>query len=117
MLNIRTDQMRSLGGLMRRRFVDGEVARLRADRPEQAARADDAAIRRFVEQAIASAREIGCVGVRDVQRYIDLHFRLGPGFMDDPAHAELRALLEEAPIPPKLRLDRVDRRLRERGQG
>ena len=109
----RPDQMQALGQLMRRRFVDGEIARVRRERPERAAEVSDAGIRDFVEQAIKRAADYQLVAVSDVQRFIDLSFRLGPAFEDDPAHTPVCVLLEAREVSGQLRLDRVDRLLAE----
>jgi hypothetical protein len=111
MLHIRRDQMAFFGAQMRRRYVDEEIARVRRERPEQAARVDDAQIRAFIERAIAGAAAHGLVGVSDVQRYTDLHFRLGPDFESSEEHAAVRRLLEDRAVSGQLRLDRIDRLL------
>ena len=49
MLTIRADQMRFFGAEMRRRYIDEEIARVRRERPEQAAQVDDGRIRAFIE--------------------------------------------------------------------
>lgn len=111
MLSIRPDQMRFFAAEMRRRYVDEEVARVRRERPEQAARVANEQIRAFIEQAIARAAEHGLVGVSDVRRYTDLHFRLGPDFETREEHAPVRRLLEDRAVSGKLRLDRIDKLL------
>ena len=115
MLTIQPEQMQAFGSLMRRRFVDGEIARVRRERPEQAARVDDERIRAFVEHVIQRAAVYELVGVADVQRFIDLNFRLGPNFEDRSEHQPVCVLLEALEVSGRIRLDRVDRLLAERG--
>ncbi len=111
MLAIRPDQMLSFGRLLRQKFIDAEVMRVRRERPAQAAQASDATIRQFVEHAVERAASYQLVAVGDVQRFIDLFFRLGRSFDEDPAYHEVRRLLEAFEVSGKLRLDRVDRLL------
>lgn len=113
MLNIKPDQMQSLGRMMRERFVSEEIARVRRERPAQAARVDDARIRAFVEHAIARAAAYGLVQVSEVQRFIDLNFRLGPDFEERSDCQPVCVLLEATEVAGQLRLDRVDRLLGE----
>lgn len=115
MLTIQPDQMQAFGSLMRRRFVEGEVARVRRERPEQAARVEDDRIRQFVEHAIERAAAYQLVAVSDVQRYIDLNFRLGPNFEDRSEGQAVCVLLEALEVSGRIRLDRVDRLLEQRG--
>jgi len=111
MLTIRRDQMRFFGAEMRRRYIDEEIARVRRERPEQAAKVEDERIRAFIEHAIARAAVHGLVGVSDVRRYTDLHFRLGPDFETREEHAPVLRLLEDQRVSGKLRLDRIDKLL------
>lgn len=111
MLTIRHDQMRSFGRTLRQRFIDSEIARVRAERPEQAGKVPDELIRQFVDNAIQRAAALHLVAVGDVQRFIDLTFRLGRQFEDDPAHQAVRRLLEAFEVSGRLRLDRVDKLL------
>ena len=115
MLIIEPAQMQVFGRLMRSRFVDGEIARVRRERPGQVAKVSDETIRQFVEHAIARAAEYQLVAVSDVERYIDLNFRLGPAFEDKPEHQPVCVLLEDFEVYGQLRLDRVDKLLAERG--
>ena len=111
MLKIRDDQMQAFGRDLRRRFVESEVSRMRREQPALAAKASDAAIHQFIEYAIARAAVFELVAVGDVQRFVDLHFRLGRGFEDMPAHLPLRMVLEAVEVAGQLRLDRIDRLL------
>lgn len=108
MLTLHPKQMQAFGEQARRRFVEEEVQRVRAQRGERAEGVSDAAIERFVEQAIARAATWGLVGVTDVQRFVDLSLRLGPAFEDDPRHQPLRRQLEARELSGKVRLDRID---------
>ncbi len=113
MIKIRSDQMQSFGKLLRQRFVESEVARVRSERPAQAGAVPEARIRQFIEDAIKRAAALHLVAVSDVQRFVDLTFRLGREFEEDPAHLQVRILLEAFEVSGKLRLDRVDRMLAE----
>ncbi|MEO8280099.1 MAG: hypothetical protein ABI564_10440 [Ideonella sp.] len=111
MLKIRHDQMQSFGKRLRSRFVESELARIRSERPEQVDQVPDAAIHQFIDNAIERAAALQLVAVGDVQRFVDLTFRLGRQFEDDPAHRQVRTLLEAFEVLGQLRLDRVDKLL------
>jgi hypothetical protein len=115
MLTIQPAQMQSLGRMMRERFVSEEIARVRRERPAQAVRVDDERIRAFIEHAIARAAAYGLVQVSEVQRFIDLNFRLGPDFEQRTEHQAVCVLLEATEVAGQLRLDRVDRLLAQQG--
>lgn len=107
MLRISSEQLRKMGEIMQTRFELAAVALLRREYPDLTQKYPDEHLQRFVAQGIGSAGNYGIVAVTDMEDWLRLMVRLGPGFDTHPRYKAIRQILMETELPPAYRLSRI----------
>lgn len=62
---------------------------------------------REIDAGIAEARSRGVISERDIARYLDLRAKLGVGFLADPEHEWIAAILADPLRVPDTHLDAI----------
>ncbi len=107
MLKISSAQMTKMAEIMRTRFELAAVALLRREYPDLTQKYPDEHLQRFVAQGVESANAYGVVAVSDVEDWLRLMVRLGPGFDTNPRYGAIRQILMETELPPAYRLSQI----------
>ena len=107
MFVVRAKQLRTLSHAVMEIFVDRVARHANTHYPERCAALGEQAVRTWIHYGIDRAAGYGIAAERDVCRYVNLMFELGPRFDQDPRHEELRAILQEE--KPQNAPDKTDR--------
>jgi hypothetical protein len=95
MFRIRREQFEALSRTLRKSFEDRMVVHLRKFFPELCTSLGEDATRARISEGIRRAKAYRIVAERDVCRYIDLTFALGPDFDRDEALPWARQILND----------------------
>ncbi|MCP3135804.1 hypothetical protein [Pyxidicoccus xibeiensis] len=106
-LTIRTAQMEVLAADLRQRFED----RLREDLvrywPDACRELGDAGLRGRVREGVERAQAHGVSAQRDVLRFLNVVFALGPGFESDVRYPWAADILGAPGVPAAVRMDQL----------
>jgi len=106
-LVIRTEQLKAFQAGARAGFEEELEAALRRFWPAQCEDLDPDALRVRVRDGITAAAREGFTTRRDIYRYLNLTFFLGPGFADDERYPWARETLRDASLDSGAKLDRL----------
>jgi len=108
MLQIRSEQVHTLGAPATATFVERLGAHLRRFFPERCASLDEEALELACQQVVTKGRGHGIVSERDLCKLANLVFTLGPDFDTDPDFPWARMALEGSRgSGPTLRINRL----------
>lgn len=103
MLKVQEQQMAHLAALVQADFVAATCSYLRERYPDPCAPMSDDVLAALVRRGMEAARGYGIDAARDVRRYIDLMFQLGPDFDREVAWA--RSILNRPDFSGQIRID------------
>lgn len=109
-LVIRDEQLKALFFGMAGPFRDRAVARLNADHAGPCAALGRQGVADAIELALEKAWTYGFDEDEDILLYLDVMFRVGVRFDEDPQHAWAREILRDARYAPETRVDLVSMR-------
>jgi hypothetical protein len=110
MLVIRNEQLKALFFGMAGPFRRLATAKMNADHPESCARLGPDGVAAAIDLALEKAWTYGFEEDEDILLYLDVMFRVGFRFDEDPKHAWAREILRDARYAPETRVDLVSMR-------
>ena len=114
-MQIRKEQMKTLGDCMLQEFEDSMVAHVEKFFPGQHATMREAGVREIVRHGIERAEKYNIISERDVCKYIDVMFVYGRDFDVNPKLPwAIRILNDRRPQEPSERVNRLCREVMER---
>ena len=109
-LTIRNEQLQALFFGMADPFRRLAVAKLNAEHPERCAALGERGVAGAIELALDKAWTYGFEDDDDILLYLDVMFRVGLRFDEDPRHSWAREILRDARYAPETRVDLVSMR-------
>jgi hypothetical protein len=106
-LTIRTAQWEVLAADVQRRFEARLCADLSRHWPDACRALGDPGLRGRVHEGVERARAHGLTTQRDVLRFLNVMFALGPTFDTDARHPWAAAILGAPGVPATLRMDQL----------
>lgn len=106
-LTIRSAQWEVLAADVHRRFEARLCAELSRHWPEACRALGDEGLRDRVHEGVERARVHGLTTQRDVLRFLNVMFALGPGFDTDARYPWAAAILGSPGIPATVRLEQL----------
>lgn len=85
-------------------WVEKLLAQIKEEDPEINEDYDDTALRRMIRRAIRKAESYDFTAAPQQSAFVSIMFSIAPNFDDQP---EIKAVLEERNLSPKLRLERL----------
>jgi hypothetical protein len=108
MFIIRKRHMDACAGVAMRNFEDRVLEHLRESSPDKVKDLGEPKTREAVQQAVKKAQGYGLVSERDICMFIDVAFKLGMDFDQDPRYPWAAEILEGRDRqPPATRADRL----------
>ncbi len=106
-MNLRQGQLDALSEPQRREFEEFMVAHLQKWFPDECSALGDEGMRLRIRTGMARAEPYGLVGRRDVCKFIDVSFVLGPKFDQDPALPWAARILAARDLDPSAKADQL----------
>ena len=107
MISIRAEQVAALAAAARMRFIESMLPHVARYHARQFTTLGEDGVRETVGAAVECAERHGITIERDVARFIDIWFALGPGFDVSPSFPWAAATLAERRLTPTARVDRL----------
>jgi hypothetical protein len=106
-VKLRKAQLEAFSEPQLKEFEEFMVGHLRKWFPRECKALREEETRRRIRQGVTRAEEYAIVGRRDVCKFIDLMFALGPKFDDDAARPWARRILDDEDFAPSTKVDRL----------
>lgn len=106
-MKIRDEQLEAFTEDRTAKFEQYMVDHLRRWIPDQCAELGQEEVRKRIRNGIDRAAMHDIYGQRDLARFIDLTFVLGPRFVQGPEHPWARRILEDKRVTPTEKVDRL----------
>ena len=106
-MKIRKEQMQAFSEPKLKEFEDFMVGHLNKWFPEEGQKLGEKEVRHRIRDGIDRADGYGIVGRRDVIKFIDVAFALGPAFDEDPNLPWAGRILENVALDPSAKVNQL----------
>jgi hypothetical protein len=113
MLKLRKEHLAAFEAHVVNLFILRVTAHVKAVWTEECAQLGDPAVTELVRNGIQRGAALGLSTEHDLVRYVDLSFILVKDFETNPLAAWTRPILADRMVPPRLKLDRLYRKMEE----